>query len=210
MIYLIGGPPRGGKTTLAEVLAKEKAIPYFSIDHVTSVITPYIPAQEQKSAFPLRAAGEGMNYSNDLFYAQYATRQIVDFYLRQAETCRPGVENFIRYALTDEHDLILEGWQILPRFLPPLLTSENHDQLRILFLYKSDPAAIVAGLKANEGKNDWVRRNTKNESTFPAIAKMISYFGSYIAAEAKKYHLQAINTDFAFQRKIADALQILL
>lgn len=210
MIHLIGGPPRCGKTTLAESLAKEKSIPYFSIDHVASVITPYIPEHERKNAFPLRAAGEGMNYSNDLFYAKYSAQQVVGFYLRQAETCRPGVENFIRYALADEHDLILEGWQILPRFLAPLITSENRSRLRILFLYKTDAEAIAAGLKANREKNDWVMRHTKDASTFPAIAKMISYFGSYIEAESKKYNLQAVNTDFDFSQKIADALKILL
>ncbi len=209
MIYLIGGPPRCGKTTLAERLARENSIPYFSIDHITSVITPYIPEHERERAFPLRAAGKGLNYSNDLYYAKYSTQQIVDFYLRQAETCRPGVENFIRYALGDEHDLILEGWQILPGFLPPLITPENQERLRILFLYKTDAEAIVTGLKAGVGKIDWVRRNTKDEKTFLAIARMISCFGSYIEVEAKKYHLQAINTDFDFERKIADSLKML-
>jgi 2-phosphoglycerate kinase len=210
MIYLIGGPPRCGKTTLAELLAKEKAIPYFSIDHVASVITPYIPEGERADAFPLRAAGEGLDYSNDLFYAKYSPEQVVGFYLRQAETCRPGLENFIRYALDDEHDLILEGWQILPRFLPPLITPESRGRLGILFLYKSDAAEIVAGLKANEGRGDWVRRHTKNESTFRAIAEMISRFGAYVEAEAKKYDLPAVNTDSDFKRKIADSLRALL
>jgi 2-phosphoglycerate kinase len=120
------------------------------------------------------------------------------------------VENFIRYALNDEHDLILEGWQILPRFLPPLITPESRDQLRILFLFKTDEEDIAAGLKASEGKHDWVRRNTKNQITFTSIAKMIRHFGSYTEAESKRHGLPAVNTNFDFKRKIADSLKMLL
>jgi 2-phosphoglycerate kinase len=210
MLYLIGGPPRCGKTTLAEVLAKEKSIPYFPIDHVTSVVTPYIPESERESAFPLSAARVETSYSNDIFYAKYSPQQIVGFYLHQADTYWPGVENFIKYALADEHDLILEGWQILPSFIHAVSTPENQAKLKVVFLYKLDRAAIVAGLKANKAKVDWVIRNTNNEGTYRAIAEMISHFGSYIEAEAKKYKLEAVNTDFAFKRKLADSLKILL
>jgi 2-phosphoglycerate kinase len=210
MLYLIGGPPRCGKTTLAELLAKEKSIPYFPIDHITSVLTPYIPAHEHESALPLSIARKATNYSNDIFYAKYAPQQIVGFYLQQADTYWPGVENFIKYALTDEHDLILEGWPILPAFIHAVSTPANQAKLKIVLLYKLDRAAIVAGLKANTAKLDWVIRHTKDEATYRAIAEMISQFGSYIEAEAKKYNLAAVNTDFAFQRKIADALKILL
>ena len=210
MIYLIGGPPRGGKTTVAEALAKEKSIPYFSIDHVASVIWPYIPESEYSRAFPLRTAGEETNYSNDVFYAKYSSQEIVGFYLRQAQTYWPGVENFIKYALRDEHDLILEGWQLLPCFIRSVITPENREQQKLLFLYKTDVEDIVAGLKASRVKNDWVIRNTKNESTFTAIAEMISCFGSYIEAEANKYNLQALNMDSDFKQKIKGALKILL
>src|SRR5687767_6523633 len=125
MIYLIGGPPRGGKTILAEELAKRISVPYFTLDHVTSVIAPYIPEQEYVTRLPLRVARQETNYSNDVFYAKYSTERIVDFYLCQAETFWPGVENFIKYAIQDEHDLILEGWQILPHLLHAVITPEN-------------------------------------------------------------------------------------
>ena len=208
MIYLIGGSPRVGKTNLAEALARKTSFPYFSLDHVTSVITPYVSEQEHAIKLPLLMA-RLRKEPVDVFYARYSTEQIVNFYLRQAETYWDGVANFIRYAVEDEHDLILEGWQILPSGLQALVTPENQDKLKIIFLYKSEVESIISGLKANIAKIDWVLRNTKEEDTFSAVAKMISYFGSYIEKEAKQYNFRCVNTEIDFQQKIEKSLEFL-
>lgn len=204
MIYLIGGPPRCGKTNLAEALAKKKFFPCFSLDYITSVITPYISEQDYKTNLPLRVARLETNYNNDIFYEQYSAEQITDFYLRQAATYWPGVENFIQYAIEDDHDLILEGWQILPHLLHTIINPENNDKLKIVFLYKTGIENIVTGIKVSSAKNDWAIKNTKNESTFLAIAKMVSYFGNQIENEAKKYNFQVIAMDKNFNEKIGD------
>ena len=209
MIYLIGGPPRCGKTTLAEALAKKVSFPYFTLDHVTSVVAPYIREQEYATRLPLHVARQETNYSNDVFYARYPTEQIVDFYLCQAETYWPGVENFIKYALEDEHDLILEGWQILPHLLHAVVTPENQGKLKVIFLYKINAESIVSGLKASTVRNDWVVKNTKDEGTFQAIAKMISYFSSYIEKGAKVYDFRSVNTDIDFEQKIKETVEAL-
>ena len=208
MIYLIGGSPRVGKTNLAEALARKTSFPYFSLDHVTSVITPYISEQEYETTLPLFVA-RLRKESVDVFYARHSTEQIVNFYLRSAETYWAGVANFIQYAVEDEHDLILEGWQILPHLLQTLVTPENQSKLQIIFLYKSNVENIVSGLKANTVKIDWVLRNAKEESTFLAIAKMISYFGNFIEKGAKEYNFRSVNTDVDFKQKIKRSLELL-
>ena len=180
------------------------------MDHVTSVISPYIPESEYERKLPLRTTRAATNNSNDVFFATYSSQQIVDFYLRQAEACWPGIENLIKYALQDEHDLILEGWHILPHLIRTVITPQNQGVMKVLFLYKSDTEDIVAGLKVGQVKNDWVLKNTKNESTFPAVAKMLSEFGKHFEAESKKYNLQAINMDFDFEQKLACSLEVLL
>lgn len=208
MIYLIGGSPRVGKTNLAEALAIKTSFPYFSLDHVTSVITPFIPEQEYATKLPLFAA-RLRKETVDVFYANHSTEQIVNFYLRSAETYWAGIANFIRYAVEDEHDLILEGWQILPHLLQSLVTPENQDKLKIIFLYKNNVEHIVSGLKANTAKIDWVLRNAKEENTFSAIAKMISYFGDYIEKEAKQCNFRSVDTDIDFKQKIKESLELL-
>jgi hypothetical protein len=54
-----------------------------------------------------------------------------------------------------------------------------------------------------------VIKNTRDESTFPAIAKMVSPFGSYIEKEAKQYNFRTVNTDFDFERKLRESLDSL-
>ena len=191
-----------GKSTLAEILAKEKSIPYISADDIASVIIPYILEQEYPSRLPLRTLRKETNYSNDIFYSQYATEQVVVFYLRQAETLWPGFENFIKYVLEDNHEYIVEGWQILPHLVHTIITPENEEKIKVCFLYKRDVDDILSGIKSSGAKNDWVINNTKEEATFLAIAKMISQFGNHIKMEAEKYNLKAVDMDFNFSQKI--------
>jgi hypothetical protein len=43
-------------------------IPYFSIDHIASVIPPYIPSERQDESFPLHALRQKVNNDNDRFF----------------------------------------------------------------------------------------------------------------------------------------------
>ena len=202
MIYIIGGPPRGGKTTLASALGGQLGIPYFTMDHVASVIAPYIPETDYADKLPLRVARQATQYSNDSFYATYATPAIVDFYVRQAITYWPGVREFISYALADEHELILEGWQLLPHLVNDVITPKERNRARVVFLYKHDVPAIVAGLRAGTRHDDWVIRNTKREETFASIARMLALFGDQVRDGAEAAGFEAINTDHQFDARL--------
>src|SRR5580698_7767520 len=204
MLYLIGGPPRCGKTTLSAALAKKLQIPYFSIDHIASVIPPYIPPERQDESFPLRALRQKVNNDNDRFFATYSAEEIVAVYQRQAATVWPGVRNFIDYAIEDEHTLILEGWQLLPRLLAEIPLAERSGNVQIQYLYKTDVQEILSGLKANNPVNDWVLRHTKEDAGFLRTAQMISCFGKTIEKETSELRFKAINMDRDFVRKIGD------
>ena len=204
MLYLIGGPPRCGKTTLSAALAKRLQIPYFSIDHIASVIPPYIPSERQDESFPLRALRQKVNNDNDRFFETYSAEEIVGVYQRQAATVWPGVRNFIDYAIEDEHTLILEGWQLLPRLLAEIPLAERAGNVQIQYLYKTDVQEILSGLKANNPVNDWVLRHTKEDAGFLRIAQMISCFGKTIEKETSELRFKAINMDRDFVRKISD------
>lgn len=201
MLYLIGGPPRCGKTNLAESLARKLEITYFSIDHITSVITPYVAKEVHKDAFPLGALFHEVNRDNDLLFQKYTPTDIVEAYVKQAETCWPGIRNFIRYAIEDDHSLILEGWQILPRFLSEM---GRTPRVHVRFLYKANPQAILSGLRSGRPGKDWVLDHTKNDGTYIRIAEMISHFGTQIRDEAAASGFDATNMDVDFERRMKE------
>jgi cytidylate kinase len=68
MIYLIGGPPKCGKTTLAKRLSKSKGIPWVSTDTLQCVIKPYMNKKDFSKIFPTNYQ-RGKN--NDEKYSEY-------------------------------------------------------------------------------------------------------------------------------------------
>lgn len=109
MIYLIGGPPRCGKTTLSRKLSEQLGISCIPADYLMSVMSPYIPKEDVKERLPRWYARVKTEKSNDRLYAEYKPQEIVDFYLTEAGTYWPGINNFIQYALHDNQDFIIEG-----------------------------------------------------------------------------------------------------
>jgi hypothetical protein len=77
-------------------------------------------------------------------------------------------------------------------------TPEHEGKIRLCFLYKNDVNDILTGMRSSVARNDWVIKNTKQETTFLAIAKMVSHFGNHIKMEAKRHNLKAFDMDFDF------------
>lgn len=88
MIYLVGGPPRCGKSTLAQWLCDRRAVPWISTDPVVQVL----------GAFDARLRDVG----DEERFAQFARR------------LWPHLRTFILHASTCMEDLTVEGDSFLP------------------------------------------------------------------------------------------------
>ena len=194
------------KTTRSAVLAKKLQIPYFSIDHIASVIPPYIPYERQDESFPLRALRQKKRTTTMIASSRHTRQKKSSVSIN--DRLRPFGQEYVISSTTrlrTNTTLILEGWQLLPRFLAEIpLWYNRSDNVQIQYLYKTDVEDILSGLKANDQVNDWVLRHTREDASFIRIAQMISCFGKTIEREASELRFEAINMDCDFVRKISD------
>ncbi|MFH1620481.1 MAG: hypothetical protein ABIB04_00140 [Patescibacteria group bacterium] len=202
MIYLIGGPPRSGKTTLAKKLASQLRIGWVSTDFLESIVREYTPAKNYRKLFPKNNLRGKTSGTNDEMYARFSYKQITAAYIKQGKTSWKAIESFIGDCINESHDFVIEGYQIHPKLTTKMMNGFPK-QIHAVFLIKKNEQALVEGFKKNSAKSDWVLNKTKNKETFQKIAKMLSYFGKYTEKEAEKYRLPVYCMDKDFLKTIS-------
>lgn len=205
MIYLIGGPPKCGKTTLAKELSKALAIPWTSTDTLQNVIKPYINKEDFPDKFP--SSSESYE-TNDEKYSTLSSADIISNYRRQAKTLFPAIDMFAISEITDGNDFIIEGYHIEPELVREL-SGKYPEKIASVFLVKTDVEKFVENIRNSTTPHDWVIRKTQNEGTYEKIAKMVVDYSELIQKEAEEYSLKSVNMDDDFDAKVNEAIDSL-
>lgn len=199
MIYLIGGPPKCGKTTLAKKIAQEYGISWISADILQNIVRAYTPKEKHPALFPhsyLRRE------SNDDFYSEHSPQQIVENYIAQGKTTYDAISMTAETYLTDKDDFIVEGYQITPEIVDTIKKKFDREHIKAVFLVKYDEQKFIQDIHKSTTPNDWIIRKTKDESTYGKIAKMVAEYSRYFEKEAKKYGFSVFNMDEDFDKQL--------
>ncbi|MFC1651827.1 hypothetical protein ACFL24_01570 [Patescibacteria group bacterium] len=197
MIYLIGGPPRSGKTIIAKKISKS----WISADIIESMVVSYINKKDLKRLFPKSIIRVKTKQSNDAMYNSYSAKEIVKAYIKQARASWKAIETMITCELKEGHDYIIEGHQIHPQLIARIIKKHKKINIVPIILTRFDKDEIVSGCQKHETENDWFIQKTKNKETYYKIAEMISVYSDFFEREAKKYKLKVINMDGDFKKQ---------
>ena len=206
-VYLIRGPPKCGKTTLAKRISKELSIPWISSDTLENIVWAYTPKEQHPALFPhsyLR--GE----SNDEFYAHHSPEAIVQGYVEQSKATYDAISMMAETYLTDGDDFIVEGYQVTPEIVSRILKKFGIEHIRTAFLLKRDEEKMLQDFHKSTTPNDWILRKTKDEATFAKIAHMIAVYADNIQQEAMKYDLPVFEMDSDFTASLENAMKHLM
>jgi 2-phosphoglycerate kinase len=204
MLYLIGGPPRCGKTLVSKRLAQRVGCSRVPADYLGTAFSNYIPASEHPQRYPV------LPERGDARFAKYTAQEIIAHYQVKAETCWPGIRDYAIYSLYDAHDTVIEGFHIEPRFLPELRQECPQLPFKAVFLTRSDSAGLRADLTKSRDPHDWALNYTRQEATYARIAEMVVAYSAYFRAEANNYGFPVFDMDENFLQRVEDVTQFLL
>lgn len=206
MIYLIGGPPKCGKTTLVKKISELKNIPWVSTDTLQCVIRPYLDKKDFPKLFPTSCQ---RSRNNDEKYSKYSTDEIIEAYQTQAKTSHKAIDMFVNCEIVDGNDYIVEGYHIEPELVADL-NSKYPNKLKSIFLIKTNEKKFKEDIKKSNTPNDWIIARTNDENTYKKIAKMICEYGKFFKKEADKYDFRVLNMDNNFDSRIERAVEYLM
>jgi hypothetical protein len=127
VLMLLGGPPRCGKTLLAQRIAAERGIGWLSTDTVRDVVNMLMPALYESGG-----PGRDPDPEADLFFP---------FFERVVESCSYLVE-----------DYLVEGVGFMPRHVRAL-----GDRTDVRAVFVGTTHVDLDALLATEGRNRWHR-----------------------------------------------------
>lgn len=209
MIYLIGGAPRCGKTTVAKRLSNKLRIPWISADTLESIVSEYIPTKEFDRVFPKSRLRRLTKQSNDQMYRRFSAKEITNAYISQAHASWNAIKMMVDVELQNGHDYIIEGHQLHPKLMHQIIRDHSQAEISAIILTKSNIDKIVSGCLKHSAKNDWFIKKTTDPDTYQLIAGMIAEYSKYFRNEARKYDLPLLETDHNYRNKIREAVRVL-
>lgn len=211
MIYLIGGPPRTGKTVLTKKLSKKTKISWLSCDTLDAITQEYTPTNKWREKFPysfLRRKSKMRN--NDEFYSTHSPAQIMSVLKKQAKSVHKAIDAAVACEIADGNDYIIEGYHIMPSFAQKMIKKYGKQNVRAVFLTKFDANKFAKDVHKSTTPNDWLTVLTKKQETFVKVGKMVSLYSRYFEKEAEKFGLRVFNTDTCFNEQINSAIEYLI
>lgn len=189
MIYLIGGAPRVGKSTIAKRFAEFIKGRFVSTDELED------PDSQQPSV---------VFYSDPKKNALTPGERIKSV-KNEAKLIMSDIENIIDKAINKRQNTVIEGVHLFPTYVDIFIRKFGKDKIKVIFIGSTNVELILEGMTKNTVPNNWLK--DFNQEVLRQIAVFIKAFSDYLYKESKKYNLIYKERSYDFQKDIRDVIE---
>jgi 2-phosphoglycerate kinase len=191
MIFLLGGPPRVGKSIISSEIQQKRALSVVSTDTLSAVLENVLSPEAAPDLFVFGKFHE-MPMAERVKLIMKDPAELIDYVRKESHVVWKAVEAFIRREDDEGRDVLIEGVAILPELMSQLEDIPH----RVVFI-GNQGGNHKENIKksAEENEYDWMR--DVSDQYIGAFAMFVKRMSGYIEQEAKKYGFKYIEMDKA-------------
>jgi 2-phosphoglycerate kinase len=181
MIYLLGGPPRVGKSIIANEIRKKYALSVVSTDSLGAVLEHVLNPETTPDLFVF-AKFNKLSMAERVKLIKKNPAELIGYVRKESHIVWKAVEAFIRRENDEGRDVLIEGVAVLPE-LVSLLDDIPH---RVVFIGNQGKRHEENIKKyAEENEHDWMRE--VSDPYISAFGVFVNLMSTYIEQDASKY-----------------------
>ena len=155
MIFLLGGPPRVGKSIVSSEIRQKHAVSVVSTDTLGAVLENVLSLEAVPDLFVFARFNE-MPMAEQVRVILKDPTELIDYVRKESYVVWKAVEAFIRSENDEGRDILIEGVAILPE----LMSNLEGIPYRVVFIGnqgKNHQSAIIRGFgEPKRVKQRWV------------------------------------------------------
>lgn len=205
MIYLLGGPPRVGKSKISKLITAKHGISSVSTDSLGAVLENVLDPKTTPGLFAVTKFNE-MPLADRIDLMVEETRRRIDLQIEECRATWRAVAPFIRREAEEGRDVLVEGVAVLPELVARL---EDTDRRAVFVGHRGENHAENIRRSAAEDDRDWMR--DASDDYIHAFAVFVEQMSCSIAKEAHEHDLAYIEmSEMPFDDAVAAVIRLLL
>jgi 2-phosphoglycerate kinase len=189
MIFLLGGPPRVGKSIISNEIRQKHAVSVVSTDTLGAVLENILSPESAPDLFVFGKFNK-MPMAERVKLITNDPAELIDYVRRESHVVWKVVEAFIRKENDEGRDVLIEGVAVLPELVSRL---ENIPHRVIFIGNQGENHEEDIKKSAEENEHDWMRN--VSDPYISAFAMFVKRMSAYIEQEAEKYGFEYIEMD---------------
>ena len=189
MIFLLGGPPRVGKSIISSEIRLKHAVSVVSTDTLGAVLQNVLSPEAVPDLFVFGKFNE-MPIAERVELIMKDPAELIDYVRKESHVVWKASEAYIRRENDEGRDALIEGVAVLPELINQIEDISH----RVVFIgNQGENHKENIKRSAQENEHDWMRG--VSDQYISAFAMFVKRMSVYIEQEANKYGFEYIEMD---------------